>query len=115
MGEMTQEKHVDDTKTRSVNYLQPDHTTKKIPKSVATGYISPAIPETSAVNQAQKDVQIEVVQYNQTTRAIRNYASRNNPASLRHFTLVLPGNKSWNSSQCKIEARPPAEHPERRA
>lgn len=43
------------------------------------------------------------------------YASRNNPASLRHFTLVVPGNEFRKSSQCKIDARPPAEHPERRA
>lgn len=43
------------------------------------------------------------------------YASRNKPASLRHFTLVVLGNKFLYSSQCKMAARPPAEHPERRA
>lgn len=60
---MTQGKHVDDIKkTKYVNYLQADHTTKKFPKSVATGYISPTIPERSTDNQAQEDVQIEVVQ-----------------------------------------------------
>lgn len=46
---------------------------------------------------------------------LENYTSINNPASLKHFTLVLLGNRCRNSSQCKIEARPPAEHPERRA
>ena len=30
-------------------------------------------------------------------------------------TLVLPENKPRNSSQCKIDASPPAEQPERRA
>lgn len=43
------------------------------------------------------------------------YTSRNNPASLKHFTLVVLGNNSLNSSQCSIDAKPPAEHPERRA
>lgn len=43
------------------------------------------------------------------------YASRNTPASLKHLTIVDGGNKSLNSSQCNIDARPPAEHPERRA
>lgn len=43
------------------------------------------------------------------------YASRKKPASLRHLTRVVCGNKSLNSSQCSIEARPPAEHPDRRA
>jgi len=43
------------------------------------------------------------------------YESRNNPASLRHFTLVVLGNNSRNSSQCIIVAKPPAEHPDKRA
>lgn len=43
------------------------------------------------------------------------YASRNIPASLKHFTFVVFINRSLNSSQCNMDARPPAEHPERRA
>jgi len=46
---------------------------------------------------------------------LATYTSRNNPASLRHFTLVVCGKNPRNSSQCKIVARPPAEHPESRA
>jgi len=46
---------------------------------------------------------------------IKAYASRNNPASLKHLTLVFLGNNARNSSQCSIVASPPAEHPERRA
>lgn len=45
----------------------------------------------------------------------KTYASRKNPASLKHFTLVDVGNKVRNSSQCIIDARPPAEHPDKRA
>lgn len=48
-------------------------------------------------------------------RIYGSYASINIPASAKHLTLVLPGNKELNSSQCKIDARPPAEHPERSA
>jgi hypothetical protein len=43
------------------------------------------------------------------------YESRNNPASLKHFTLVFLENNSRNSSQCSIADNPPAEHPDRRA
>nr|XP_027186522.1 ATPase 10, plasma membrane-type-like [Cicer arietinum] len=43
------------------------------------------------------------------------YKSRNKPASLRHFTLVVLGKRPRNSTQCIIVVRPPAEHPERRA
>jgi len=45
----------------------------------------------------------------------KTYASRKKPASLKHFTLEDSGNKLLNSSQCIMDARPPAEHPERSA
>lgn len=35
------------------------------------------------------------------------------PASEMHFTLVAAGRRARNLSQCKIEANPPAEQPER--
>ena len=43
------------------------------------------------------------------------YASRNIPASLKHFTFVERRNRSLKSSQCRVEANPPAEQPESRA
>lgn len=49
------------------------------------------------------------------SRQLATYASRNNPASLRHLTLVVIGKRPRNSSQWIIVANPPAEHPERRA
>lgn len=42
------------------------------------------------------------------------YPSKKYPASEKHLTFVVDGNRSWNLSQCSIAARPPAEHPERR-
>jgi hypothetical protein len=58
---------------------------------------------------------LEMRKTRKSVKITSNYTSRNKPASLRHFTLVVLGNKSLNSSQCRIEARPPAEQPERRA
>lgn len=48
-------------------------------------------------------------------KGVKTYASMNIPASAKHLTLVFLENKPLNSSQCKIEARPPAEHPDRSA
>jgi hypothetical protein len=45
----------------------------------------------------------------------RAYPSRKNPASKKHLTFDVARSKSQNLSQCSIAARPPAEHPERRA
>lgn len=39
----------------------------------------------------------------------------NKPASARHLTVVCGGNINLKLSQCKIDAKPPAEHPERSA
>lgn len=43
------------------------------------------------------------------------YALRKKPASGRHLTVVCLGKSAWKSSQWMKVARPPAEHPVRRA
>jgi hypothetical protein len=43
------------------------------------------------------------------------YSSRKNPASLRHFTLAFSGKYLVKLSQCKKDAKPPAEQPESKA
>lgn len=90
---------------------------------MATRYINPEIPETRA-NKYMKlfleqsygtSLNFSNAQTKQECELMGTYASRNKPASLKHFTLVVLGKKSLNSSQCKMDAKPPAEHPERRA
>ena len=43
------------------------------------------------------------------------HTSKKNPASLKHFTLVFLGRYPVKLSQCKKDAKPPAEHPESKA
>lgn len=50
------------------------------------------------------------------TRAnMHAYSSRKNPASLKHFTLVFSGKYLVKLSQCRKDAKPPAEQPESKA
>lgn len=37
------------------------------------------------------------------------------PASAKHFTLVPIGKRALKLSQCSIDVKPPAEHPDRTA
>jgi len=43
------------------------------------------------------------------------YMSTKKPASLMHFTTLALGKAALNLSQCRMEDKPPAEQPPRRA
>lgn len=45
--------------------------------------------------------------YNKSSYALIKY-----PASAKHFTLAPIGRRALKLSQCRIEANPPAEHPD---